>query len=253
VYVAVSTGAEFGTGYLASLSAATLAPLAHLPLLDPAGGPATVSADSSAAPMVGPDGDVYFGVLEGNCCSSHNDRGWLLHFNSALTQTKPPGSFGWDDTASVVPAAAVPGYAGASSYLVLTKYNNYYGMGSGNGVNKIAILDPSATMQDEYSSAPVTVLQEVITVTGVTPDTSAGGLPAVNEWCINTAAIDPFSKSAIVNSEDGVVYRWDFTTNSLLQRLRLTAGRGEAYTPTVIGPDGTVYAINDAILFAVGN
>ena len=75
----------------------------------------------------------------------------------------------------------------------------------------------------------------------------------MREWCINTAAVDPYTKSAIINSEDGTVYRWDFTTNTLLQALNLTAGRGEAYTPTIIGPDGTVYAINDAILFAVGN
>ena len=57
---------------------------------------------SSATPMVGPDGDVYFGVLEAPCCTSHNARGWMLHFDSTLTQTKTPGSFGWDDTASVV-------------------------------------------------------------------------------------------------------------------------------------------------------
>jgi hypothetical protein len=58
--------------------------------------------------------------------------------------------------------------------------------------------------------------------------------------------------TAIINSEDGTVYRWDFTTNTLLQSVILTAGRGEAYTPTLIGPDGTAYAINDATLFAVG-
>ena len=56
-----------------------------------------------------------------------------------------------------------------------------------------------------------------------------------------------------MNSEDGVIYRWDFTTNTFTQSMRLTAGRGEAYTPTLIGADGTVYAINDATLFAVGN
>ncbi len=56
-----------------------------------------------------------------------------------------------------------------------------------------------------------------------------------------------------MNSEDGVIYRWDFTTNTLSQKLRLTAGLGEAYTPTIIGADGTIYAINDATLFAVGN
>jgi hypothetical protein len=254
VYVATTAGGygELGTGYLTSLNATTLAPIAYVHLFDPRGGIyglVTVAAISSAAPMVGPDGDVYYGVLEASCCTSHNDRGWMLHFNSALTQTKIPGSFGWDNTASVVPSSAVPSYNGTSSYLILTKYNNYNGEGTGNGVNQVAILDPSAAMQDEYSSSPVTVMQEVITVTGVTP---AGSPPAVREWCINTAAIDPYTKSAIINSEDGTVYRWDFTSNTLLQRLNLTSGRAEAYTPTVIGPDGTAYAINDAILFAVG-
>jgi hypothetical protein len=253
VYVAVSNGAEYGTGYLTSLNADTLAPIAHIRLLDPRGGLGTVSSDSSASPMVGPDGDVYFGILESPCCSSHNARGWMLHYDSTLTQTKTPGSFGWDDTASVVPASIVPSYSGTSTYLILTKYNNYVGTGTGNGINKVAILDPLAAMQDEYAVTPVTVMKEVITVTGVTPSPTAGFPNAVREWCINTSAIDPFTKSAIVNSEDGVIYRWDFTTNTLLQSLRLTAGRGEAYTPTVIGADGTVYAINDAILFAIGN
>jgi hypothetical protein len=79
------------------------------------------------------------------------------------------------------------------------------------------------------------------------------GTPPVKEWCINSAAIDPFSKSAIINSEDGTVYRWDFTTGALTQHLYLNTPIGEAYTPTAIGPDGTVYAINDAILYALGN
>ena len=153
----------------------------------------------------------------------------------------------------MVRASAVPSYTGASSYLILTKYNNYAGSGTGDGVNKVAILDPFAPMQDEYATTPVTVMKEVITVTGVTSNPSAGFPNAVREWCINTAAIDPQTKSALVNSEDGFIYRWDFTTNSLRQSLRLTSGRGEAYTPTVIGSDGTVYAINDAILFAIGN
>ncbi len=109
-------------------------------------GPATISTDSSATPMIGPDGDVYFGVLESPCCSSHNARGWMLHFDSTLTQTKTPGSFGWDDTASVVPSSAVPSYAGTSPYLILTKYNNYVNTGTGDGINKVAILDPFATM-----------------------------------------------------------------------------------------------------------
>jgi hypothetical protein len=192
-------------------------------------------------------------VLENPCCSSHNDRGWMLHFNSALSTVKTPGSFGWDNTASVVPASSVPSYTGTSSYLILTKYNNYAGIGTGDGVNKVAVLDPNGTMQDEYSSSPVTVMSEVITVTGPTSAGNSSYPNAVREWCINTTVIDPFTKAALINSEDGTLYRWDFTSNTLLQNLILTSGRGEAYTPTAVGADGTVYAINDAILFAVGN
>jgi hypothetical protein len=74
----------------------------------------------------------------------------------------------------------------------------------------------------------------------------------VKEWCINTAAIDPFTKSVLANSEDGNLYRWDLTTNSFTQTIKLSTGIGEAYTPTMIGSDGTAYAINDAILDAIG-
>ena len=107
-------------------------------------------------------------------------------------------------------------------------------------------------MTDPVSGA--TVMKEVITVLGVTPDPeySADFPGAVREWCINTAAIDPYTKCAIINSEDGKVYRWDFTTNALTQPITLTSGIGEAYTPTVIGVDGTIYAISNGTLFAVG-
>jgi hypothetical protein len=42
------------------------------------------------------------------------------------------------------------------------------------------------------------------------------------------------------------------TSNKLTQSVKLTSGLGESYTPTAVGPDGTVYAINNAVLFAVG-
>jgi uncharacterized protein YjdB len=42
------------------------------------------------------------------------------------------------------------------------------------------------------------------------------------------------------------------STNTLSEAVTLSAGIGEAYTPTIIGSDGTVYAINAAILNAVG-
>ena len=251
LYFAVSTG-NFGSGYLASVSAVTLAPIARVALKDPEfGNNALLPDDSSASPTVGPDGDVYYGVLESGWCCSNDDRGWLLHFDKTLSHSKTPGAFGWDDTASVVASTLVPSYHGGSTYLLFTKYNNYAGIGpGGNGHNKVAVIDPGASMTDPITGA--TVMQEVITILGQTLDPPGNETGSVREWCINNAAIDPFTKSAIVNSEDGVVYRWDFTTNTFTQSLRLTAGVAEAYTPTVIGVDGTAYAINDAVLFAVG-
>jgi len=38
----------------------------------------------------------------------------------------------------------------------------------------------------------------------------------------------------------------------LSENVQLSPGIGEAYTPTVIGADGTAYAINQAVLDAVG-
>ena len=96
-------------------------------------------------------------------------------------------------------------------------------------------------------------MKEVITQLGVPPDPDSPTFPgAVREWCINTAAVDPFTKSVIVNSEDGKLYRWDLTSNTLSEVIKLSSGIGEAYTPTIIGADGTVYAINQAILDAIG-
>ena len=130
-----------------ALDSTTLAPLARVRLTDPKSGlDALLSDNGSASPTVGTDGDVYFGVLENPFGSNHR-RGWLLHFNGSLSQSKTPGAFGWDDTASLVPAQMVPSYQGASAYLLMAKYNHYLGQG-GDGQNKIAILDPNATQTD---------------------------------------------------------------------------------------------------------
>jgi hypothetical protein len=243
LYVALNGG---GPGYLAALNSTTLAPISRVQLQDVEFPTATAQVPdiSTASPMVGPDGDVYFGVLEHDGRANHN-RGWLLHFSGDLAQTKGPGAFGWDSTPSVVPRGAVPSYQGTSPYLLMSKYNNYRQVG-GDGVSRIAILDPDATMRDPITGA--TVMNEVLTIAGVTPDPV---LPAVREWCINNAAVDPITKSVLVNSEDGYLYRWDLTTNSFTERIQIAWGVGEAYTPTVVGVDGTVYAINNATLWAV--
>jgi len=168
LYVAInnSDGTSSGPGYLVKLDSQTLAPLARVRLKDPvSGADASLPDNGTASPTVGPDGDVYFGVLE-NPFPSNNDRGWLLHFDGTLAQKKIPGAFGWDDTASIVPAAAVPSYAGQSVYLLMTKYNNYAGAG-GDGVNKIAVLDPNTSMIDPVTGGTVSPgIYEVLDVLG---------------------------------------------------------------------------------------
>ena len=253
VYVATGTF-DFGFGYLVALDSRTLQVINRVRLTDPATGlDATMTDETSASPTVGPDGDVYYGVLE-NPFPLHNNRGWLLHFNSDLSEQKIPGSFGWDDTASIVDASLVASYHGMSKYLLMTKYNNYANVFIGDGHNRIAILDPNASENDPVNPA-TKVMKEVISTLGVTPDPdNLQFFPgAVREWCINTAAVDPFTKSVIANSEDGSLYRWDLTTNHLSEVIKLSGGIDEAYTPTAIGADGTVYAINDGVLDAIGN
>ncbi|MBN8814078.1 MAG: hypothetical protein J0J06_01365 [Sphingomonas sp.] len=251
VYIAVNTEVITGVtqrGYLLALDSTTLATKAKVALNDPSTGTsARISDDGTAAPVVGTDGRVFYGVLEPTF-GTHNGRGWLLQFDASLNPIGVPGSFGWDVSPSVIPASMVPSYAGSSTYLLAVKYNNYAGAGTGDGLNRLAILDPRASQADPIIPS-VSVMKEVFTILGPTPDGTSG--IGRREWCINTMAADPARKSILANNEDGIVYRWDLTNNTLSQSIRITAGLGQAYTPTLIGADGAVYAISNAILFSI--
>jgi hypothetical protein len=67
----------------------------------------------------------------------------------------------------------------------------------------------------------------------------------------NSAAPIRSRSRVMANSEEGKLYRWLLTTNTRFERTKLSGGIREAYTPTLIGGDGTVYGINDAVLSAV--
>jgi hypothetical protein len=236
--------------YLVGLNSTTLAPKHSVFLRDPVSNSgARVPDDATSSPMVAPDGDVYFGVL-GN--PNNGFRGYLLRFSGDLTTTKTPGHFGWDYTPGIVPASMVPSYTGTSSYLLFCKYNNYVsndGSG-GNGINRVAILDPNDT---QPRPGAVTEMREVMTVIGFTRDDRGGSFPfAVKEFCINAPAVNPPTKSVFFDSEDGHLYRWNLETNSIDQAVTLSPGIGQPYVPTVIGPDGTVYTLNGGNFFAIG-
>ena len=112
----------------------------------------------------------------------------------------------------------------------------------------MAIVDPTDSQPDRFSST--FVMREVITVLGPTADPGYSG--GVTEWCINSAAVDPATNSVLMNSEDGYLYRWHLPTNTLSERIRLNNGYAQAYTPTAVGADGRVYAVNNARLFSIG-
>ena len=250
IYIAVNRGSTNATqtGFLLALDSATLATRARVALTDPnLLTPARISDDGTASPVIGPDGRVFYGVLEAQF-PTHNARGWLLQFDALLNPAGVPGSFGWDVSPSVIPASMVPSYTGTSTYLLAQKYNNYVGVGTGDGLNRMAVLDPKASQADSIVPG-VQVMREVLTILGPTLD--GGSATARREWCINTMAADPARKSILANNEDGILYRWDLATNTLSQGLRLNAGLGQAYTPTLVGADGAVYAISNATLYSI--
>lgn len=204
-----------------------------------------INTYGTSSPMVAPDGTVFFG-----CWNTNHYRGFMHHMPADLTAEYLASPFGWDDTPSVVPASAVPSYHGNSSYLILSKYNNYAPYGDGQ--NKVAIMDPDPNATPQAYTADLAGngyafngMPEVLTVVGPTPNTDIGG---VDEWCINTAAVDAANKCVILNSEDGHAYRWDLTTNTLVDNLNLATPTGEAYTSTIIGSEGLCFATNNAIL-----
>ncbi len=250
VYIAANRGATSATqnGVLLALDSTTLATRASVALIDPnLGAPARLSDDGTATPVVGPDGRVFYGVLE-RTFGTHNARGWLLQFDAMLNPVGVPGSFGWDVSPSVIPASMVPSYTGTSTYLLAQKYNNYVGVNTGDGLNRLAVLDPRASQADAIVPT-MQVMREVLTILGPTFD--VGSTTARREWCINTMATDPARKSILANNEDGKLYRWDLASNTLSQGIQLNAGLGQAYTPTLVGADGGVYAISNATLYAI--
>jgi hypothetical protein len=257
VYAVLNNSGNSYNAYLVGLNSATLAATYSVNLVDPSSGnPAGAIPESTASPMVGPDNTVFLGVF-GN--PYNGSRGYLLHFSADLTQKYTPGAFGWDDTPSIIPPSMVPSYHGTSSYLILSKYNNYVTNGSlgGNGVNQIAILDPYASEPDPNNdnNPKLQVMKEILTLPSPTPDTDFNGsgyLDAVREWCTDGTAVDPSTDSVFINNEDGYAYRWNLSSNVLTQAVEITNGIGEPYTPTAIGPDGTIYAINGGTLFALG-
>jgi hypothetical protein len=271
-YALANYGAGEYDSYLVGFNTATMAPLYSVQLIDPSSGQgAGLIDESTASPMVAPDGTVFQGVF-GN--PYNGSRGFLLHFSADLSTEYTPGAFGWDDTPSIVPASMVPSYTGSSSYLILSKYNDYSnadfggpnsGYYGGNGVNEMAVLDPYSAVPDPnydsnnpnpgYPNPNFDVMATVESFASPSPDVPSvqGGDPdAVREWCTNGTVVDPATDSVYMNNEDGYTYQWNLGTDTITNAVEVTSGIGVPYTPTAIAPNGEIFSDNGGTLFAEG-
>src|SRR5580698_8239335 len=253
VYFAAKSATNDNYAYLVGLDSTALPPKYRVLPTDPRNGNGAGVVDgTTASPVIGPDNDVYFGTMAN---PDNGSRGFLLHFTSDLTTTKTPGAFGWDNTPAVVSSSMVTSYAGSATYLLVSSYNDYVGQVDGQGVNKVALLDPTATETDSHASSNgLSVMREILDATGPTPDAANQNSTfpsAVLPWLGNAFAVNAATKTVILPSSAGNLYRWNVSTNSLSQFLNLGTAGGQQNVPTVIGPDGSTYTINGSTLVSV--
>ncbi|HEY8021407.1 MAG TPA: hypothetical protein VIH93_09910 [Thermoanaerobaculia bacterium] len=214
-------------------------------------GAGRVIEDSTASPVVAPDGSVLFGTYTGyNYAQGH-----LMHF-SASGAYLGAYRFGWDTTPAI--------YRHDGTYSVVLKDNQYSG-GSYCDDDTFCPSDRTANNPAYPEAYYITQLASDLTVEwrwqntntlSCTRDASGhvscvSDHPAGFEWCINDAAVDPHGV-VYANSEDGNLYT--IRQGGILRdNLFLELALGAAYTPLSIDEDGKIYTENDGHLFVVGN
>jgi outer membrane protein assembly factor BamB len=198
--------------------------------VDPAdntAGAGRVLDESSASPLVAPDGTVFYGAY-----TRYNySQGHLMHFTSrgAYLGSYP---FGWDITPAI--------YAYDNTYSILTKENHYpTGSYCGN-----PIWCPDARRPNDPEGFFVTQLDSSLRVEWMFRN------PRNEEWCVNAPAID---RDGVIymNAEDGFLYSLN-RSGSLRSEIRLTPALGQTYTPLAIDDHGRIYAQKAGHLFVVG-
>ena len=226
-------------------------------------GSGRVIDDNTAAPVVAPDGSIYYGAY-----TRYNyAQGHLMRWSSSgqyLDPAAPWGGFqfGWDTTPAIFPYTAADG---SRTFAVITKENHYSGLGSYCNDATFCPPDRNAT-QPSYP--------EEFFISSLTPDLSVnwrwkntntnscqrnkdGTLSCISdhpnsfEWCVNAPAVD-VNGTVFSNSEDGNLYEIDHTGH-LINRVFTQLALGAAYTPLSIGPDGKIYTQNAGIMFVIGN
>jgi hypothetical protein len=207
--------------------------------------------DSTASPVVAPDGSIFFGVV-----TRYN---W---FQGHTVKLSPAGEvlayypFGWDIT---------PGLrAHDGTYSLVTKENRYTGLGSYCDVEAVCPADRTASDPASPAGYFITQLDRDLKVEWQWQNTNSescvrdrrGRISCVDdtpggfEFCVNAPAIDR-QGNVYNNSEDGNLYMIG-PDGKLRDHLFLDTAIGAAYTPVSLGADGRIYTQNDGHLFVVG-
>jgi len=225
-------------------------------------GSGRVLDDSTSAPVVAPDGSVYYGAY-----TRYNyAQGHLMRWSSAgqyLDTAAPWGGFqfGWDTTPAIFPFTTA---TGAQTFAVITKENHYGDVGSYCNDATICPPDRTAThpaYPEEYFMSSLTpdlsVNWRFQNTNPLSCTRNADGTlsctsdhPRFFEWCVNAPAVD-VNGTVFSNSEDGNLYEIDRNGN-LVNIVFTQLAIGAAYTPLSIGPDGRVYTQNDGRMFVIG-
>jgi hypothetical protein len=215
-------------------------------------GAGRVLDDSSASPVVAPDGSIFYGAY-----TSYNySQGHLMHFGADGTYLGAY-PFGWDTTPAV--------YAHDRTYSIVTKDNHYGSTGSYCNDPRYCPTDRNASAPDYPEGYFVTQLSPELNVEWSLQATNRescergdGGAaascvsdhPASFEWCVNAPAVDARG-TVYASSEDGWLYaigQGGTVKGRVFQEATLSA----AYTPVSLDSEGRIYSQNSGHLFVFG-
>jgi len=191
-------------------------------------GSGRVVDNSTASPVVAPDGSVIYGSYT----FYNNDQGHLVHIAADGTYLDHAYPFGWDTTPAI--------WQHGNTYSLITKENRYDLGVIPNPAFFVTQLDPVFHVEWQYRNPSMTSCRDNNCV-----DEESGF-----EWCVNAPAVDA-NGTVYANAEDGILYAIR-QGGVLLDRTALAGPLGAAYTPIAIDAQGRVYAQTGGHLFAVG-
>lgn len=216
-------------------------------------GSARLYDDSTASPVIAPDGSIFYGVY-----NRYNfAQGHLMHFSANGQYLGSYKNFGWDTTPSI--------WQHDGTYSVIFKENHYSETGSYCNDEAFCPSDRTATTPNDPEIYFLTQLSANLSREWQWQNTNPlsctrqpnGSVTCVNdhpagfEFCDNASVVDR-NGNTYVNSEDGNVYVVR-QGGTLKDHLFLNLAIGAAYTPVSMTSDGKIITQNDGVLFVVGN